>query len=471
MSAFVRLSLLATVSTTLTVGACNSLDTRVEQAVGGAGGGAGASMATTVTGGGGIASGNVANGGASPSEGRPASRGAAGDTGGATSPPEAGGAPGSGGVTNAGGTTASAGGGHLDAGATDHRDASNMTRASYLIGADITFVQADEAAGVTYSDSTVKDIFQLLKDHGFNAIRLRTFVDPRAKDGYDKQQGYGDLGHTITFGRRIKNAGMTFLLDFHYSDNWADPGKQCIPVAWQGLSLADTARALHDYTKDAIAQLIAGGARLDLVQIGNEITPGMLLHICDANGQPMMQSAVNGSVANWANLGMLLNAGIAAVREVDANIKIVLHIDRCGDKPSDRAGAALATSIDWITKATAQGVAFDVFAESCYQAFQGDPSSADRTRQGWTNTLSSLASRFPSIEFLAAEYGSLEREINDVVYGLSAQRGLGTFYWEPTHETQGNSGHALFATSGNPRQSTQDLLLYDAMQTAYAPRL
>src|SRR5262249_50788026 len=154
---------------------------------------------------------------------------------------------------------------------------------TYLLGADVTFVQADEAAGVTYSDGTTKEIFQLLRDHGFNAVRLRTFVDPKATDGYDKRQGYGDLAHTVTFGRRVKAANMSFLLDFHYSDNWADPGKQCVPVSWQSLSLAQLSQAVHDYTKDAIAELVRAGARPDLVQIGNEITPGMLIHVCDAD--------------------------------------------------------------------------------------------------------------------------------------------------------------------------------------------
>src|ERR1700753_2442338 len=107
----------------------------------------------------------------------------------------------------------------------------------------------------------------------------------------------------MTFGARIKAAGLGFLLDFHYSDNWADPGKQCVPVAWQGFTtITELASAVHDYTKDAITQLVAGGARPDMVQIGNEITPGMLLHVCDANGQPTGSHPITGSGSNWSNL-------------------------------------------------------------------------------------------------------------------------------------------------------------------------
>ena len=340
-----------------------------------------------------------------------------------------------------------------------------------MIGADITSVQAAEARGATYSDGTKRDIFELLKSHGFNYIRLRTFVDPKAADGYDKQNGYADLAHTIAFGKRIKAAGMGFLLDFHYSDNWADPGKQCVPIAWQSLTTIDQmATALHDYTKDAITQLIAGGARPDMVQIGNEITPGMLLHRCDSGGQPTGTNPVSGSISNWTNLGTLLKAGVKGVKDVDTGIKIMLHIDRGGDK-GGYSGGALSTSTSFITNAQKQGVVFDVFGESCYQAYQGDPASAANTKADWTSTLGGLASKFPTLQFVAAEYGPLQREINDVVFGLADDRGAGTFNWEPSEAGDWNTGHTLFSSSGNAYTATPDLALYDAMKTAYAARL
>ena len=343
--------------------------------------------------------------------------------------------------------------------------------ATYMIGADITSVQAAEARGATYSDGTKRDIFELLKSHGFNAIRLRTFVDPKAADGYDKQNGYADLAHTIAFGKRIKAAGMAFLLDFHYSDNWADPGKQCVPVAWQSLTTIDQlATAVHDYTKDAITQLVAGGARPDLVQIGNEITPGMLLHICDSGGQPTGTNPVSGAISNWTNLGTLLKAGVKGVKDVDAGIKIMLHIDRGGDK-GGYTGGALSTSTSFISNAQKQGVVFDVFGESCYQAYQGDTASAANTKTDWANTFAGLATKFPTLQFVAAEYGPLQREINDVVFGLDGNRGAGTFNWEPSEAGDWNTGHTLFNASGNAYTATPDLALYDAMKTAYAARL
>jgi len=341
---------------------------------------------------------------------------------------------------------------------------------SYLIGADITFVAADEAAGATYSDGTQKDILQLLEDHGFGAIRLRTFVDPRAADGYDQQNGTADLAHTIAFGRRVKAAGLGFLLNFHYSDNWADPGKQCIPVAWQGMSSSQMVSALHDYTKDAVGQLLAAGARPDMVQLGNEITPGMLLHVCDGSGMPTSTSAVNGSSSNWSNLGQFLRAGVAAVEEIDPGIQIVLHLDRGGDKPVDTPGNALQSSIDWLNSAAAQGVRCDILGESAYQLYQGDPNSEANTRATWSSTFSGLAARFPNLKLLAVEYGPMQREINDIVFGLPGQQGLGSFNWEPTHQGKWNTGHALFSASGSQYTATADLSLYDSMKAAYANR-
>ena len=396
-------------------------------------------------------------------------RGGAMGTGGATG---TGGAIGTGGSGARGGGGMSASGGAIGAGGSPATGGASALTAGYFVGADITFIQADEASGATFSDGTRKEILQLLKDHGFNYIRLRTFVDPRAADGYDKQNGYADLAHTITFGKRIKAAGMGFLLDFHYSDNWADPGKQCVPIAWQSLTtIAALATAVHDYTRDAISQLVAAGARPDMVQIGNEITPGMLIHRCDSGGLPTGNNPVTGSSSNWTNLGMLLKAGVAGVKEVDPSIKIMLHIDRGGDKPADAPGSALRTSVNFINNARTQGVAFDVFGESCYQLFQGDPANATSTKTGWTNTFTQLATMFPTLRFVAAEYGPLQREINDVVFGVPGQLGIGTFNWEPSHNTQGSAGHALFTRAGSAYTATPDLALYDTMKTAYASRL
>jgi arabinogalactan endo-1,4-beta-galactosidase len=325
---------------------------------------------------------------------------------------------------------------------------------SFFLGADITFAQQDVAAGATYLDNGVnKPILMLLKDHGFNYIRLRTFVDPTQSapnpgggvfSPYSRQ-GFGDLAHTVSFGQLIKAAGMGFLLDFHYSDYWADPGKQIKPAAWVNDNIDAAVTHLHDYTLADIQALVAAGARPDMVQIGNEITPGILLSPGTALGPT--------STAGWPQLARLLIAGIDAVHQVDPTIKIMLHLDRGGDGPSATPGSALDSSISFIQNAMKNNVPFDVFGESCYITYQGQPS-------GWQTTFSGLVAQFPNLKFVIAEYnadptnqtGTELRLANDIIHGLKNQQGvqagLGTFFWEPTRNIN-SANQGMFTVNGN----------------------
>ena len=305
--------------------------------------------------------------------------------------------------------------------------------ASYHMGADITWVQHDEYYGATYldTDGTAKDILDLLKNHGFNSVRMRAYVDPQANDGYDQFAGFGDQAHTVAMARRLKQAQMGFYLALHYSDNWADPGKQCIPQSWQGATTIDAlAKSVHDYTFNFISALEAVGAAPQFVQIGNEITSGMLINICDATGTPTSTNPINGSISSWANLATLLKAGIAAVKEVDPNIKTVLHIDRAGDA---------SASAGFINGALAQHVPFEVFADSAYVYWHGQPN-------GWKNTFTTLVTMFPNLSFIIPEYGnetatdppltSTMRFVNDLIFNIPNNRGLGAWIYEPEHPFQ-----------------------------------
>ncbi|HET9932691.1 MAG TPA: glycosyl hydrolase 53 family protein [Polyangiaceae bacterium] len=427
---------------------------------GGVGNGTGgAALGGTQNGGGGASGGRSASGGEVSNAGKGGGGAASGGamSGGASSGGANGGVPNGGGGSGGKATGGSANGG-------SGGSAGNAFKGTFHLGADITDqeVQTEALRGTLLS---------IMKSHGFNSVRLRTFVDPRASDGYDKTNGYDDITHTVAFGKQIKDAGMGLFIDFHYSDNWADPGKQCVPVAWQKYTtIGELATALHDYTKDSITKLIAGGARPDLVQIGNETTPGMLLHRCDSGGQPTGNNPITGSTSNWANLGALLKAGVDAVREVDPTIMVSFHIDRGGDKASETPGSALQFSTSWLTNAL-KYTSVDAFGESCYQKYQGDPNSTANTKAGWKSTFTGLASKFPNIKLFAAEYGPMQREVNDVVFELANQQGIGTFNWEPTTQGDWNTGHDLLRRSGSTYTAQPDLALYDQMKIDYASRL
>jgi len=312
----------------------------------------------------------------------------------------------------------------------------------FIIGADISWVQAAEDRGTKFSDNGMqKDILQILKDHGFNYIRLRTFHDPTKPTPRDRPyspQGYCDLDHTIEMAKRVKAAGMGLLIDFHYSDSWADPGKQFTPSAWANLSFPELVTATHDWTKAAVEKMRNAGAQPDMIQIGNEITPGMM-------------TDRGGSVRDWSKLGQLLKAGIAGVKDVDPKILVVLHIDKSGDNKAARW---------WVDAALDEGIQFDVLGLSCYSRWHG-PSS------GWKENFDDLVARYPKLSFLIVELGTEVTETNQIMFELANHKGLGTFIWEPTAN---NNGQALFDRSG--AVIAERMRLYDRVQkmTASAAR-
>ncbi len=298
-------------------------------------------------------------------------------------------------------------------------------RPPFIIGADVSSVQAAEDRGMRFTDGGVeKDILQILKDHGFNYIRLRVFVDP-TKPGANYRaysvDGYCDLPHTLAMSKRVKAAGMGLLIDFHYSDSWADPGKQRTPSAWANLSFPDLVKQTHDWTKDAIEQLKNAGAEPNMVQVGNEITPGLM-------------TDRGGSAKNWDQLADLLKAGISGVEVVDPKILITLHIDKGGNNRVTR---------QWMDSALAHGVQFDVLGESCYTQWQGSPDT-------WKANFDDLVQRYPNLYFVCAEVADEVRASNDIMYNLPDHKGLGTFIWEPT---QNGNRQGLFTSAGRGGRS------------------
>jgi arabinogalactan endo-1,4-beta-galactosidase len=165
-------------------------------------------------------------------------------------------------------------------------------RLGKVLGADISFLPQLEARGMKFSDQGVeKDVLEILKAHHINYIRLRIFNNPAADSGYSPGKGFCDLPHTLAMAKRVKAAGLKLLLDFHYSDTWADPQKQFKPQAWLALSGPALAQAVHDYTKQVLLAMQAQGTPPDMVQVGNEISHGMLWP--DANTQLPSQAGAS----------------------------------------------------------------------------------------------------------------------------------------------------------------------------------
>lgn len=374
---------------------------------------------------------------------------------------------GSGGVPNtagAAGTSGSSAGGA----AGGDGGAPNSGRPDFILGADISSVDEAVDLGATFvdTDGQQKTMLALLAAHGFNYVRLRTFVDPMNLYGYANPTGdaaylraepYCDRDHTSEFGKQLKAAGMKLLLDIHYSDNWADPGKQIIPERWRdATTIDDLAERVGAYTEDVVTNLIDAGAAPDIVQLGNEITPGMLIHVPASNPNPdqwgnmnKLTNPINGSSANWSNLGTLLKKAVAGVHAADPNIRIMLHIENTAN-----TGGVL----DWVGAARNQGVAFDILGLSCYPNWQGAPSV-------WENTFRTAARYFPDLQFIIAEYGPEARRANEIMRDLPNRSGLGTFYWEPTQS--GAWGNGLFSRNANTYTALDEINAFDAIHADF----
>jgi beta-galactosidase len=298
-----------------------------------------------------------------------------------------------------------------------------------ILGADISFLPQLEARGIKFSDKGVqKDVLEILKDHGFNYIRLRLFVDPANDSGYSPKKGFCDLQHTLEMAKRIKNAGMKFLLDFHYSDTWADPGKQFKPEAWKGLRFDDLAKKVFDYTNNVLIALKAQGTVPDMVQTGNEINHGIIWP--------------EGNVQHFDSLAVLLNAGMAAVKKVDPSILTLLHI---------ALGGQNFESEFFIDNMINRGVSFDVIGESYYPKWHG-------TLEDLETNLNLLHKKYRK-PVIVAEYSQLKKEVNKIAFSVPGNQMEGSFIWEPL-----NTWESIFDKDGKSNQYMDE---YDEIKNEF----
>ncbi|GAE92229.1 arabinogalactan endo-1,4-beta-galactosidase [Gracilibacillus boraciitolerans JCM 21714] len=202
-----------------------------------------------------------------------------------------------------------------------------MTQKEFIKGVDLSFVDEVETEGGTYYEhGQPADVIDILHRSGVNAVRLRLWHTPTG--------GYCNLERTIQMVKRVKEYDMDFLLDFHYSDYWADPGKQTKPKAWQTLNFVELIEAVYHYTKDVIEAFKKENIMPDMVQIGNEITNGMLWE----DGK-IYQETDDKKVESWDGIIPLIKAGLDGVKAATTNedsVKTMIHIDRGGDNPGTR---------------------------------------------------------------------------------------------------------------------------------------
>jgi arabinogalactan endo-1,4-beta-galactosidase len=313
----------------------------------------------------------------------------------------------------------------------------------YAIGADLSFLKQAEERGVRFKDGGVeKPGLQIFQDHGYNWIRLRLFHTPSTQ----VRPLPNDLDYTIALARDAKVHGMKFLLNYHYSDTWADPAKQFLPKAWEGLDHAALVAAVRDYTRDTIAAFREAGVMPDMVQIGNEVTPGMLWP--------------DGKLPeNWDNFAELIKAGIAGV---DAGR---------GDAPRPRIMIQIEKSGDWektewfFDNLLQRGVEFDVIGQSYYPWWHGSllelrdclHSTAEKYRKeiilvevayNWRQT-EYINEPPPFPETPEGQRQFLE-DVNRMVLEIPNGLGKGVFWWEPAVNPASRiASRGMFDEEGN----------------------
>ena len=234
--------------------------------------------------------------------------------------------------------------------------------ADFIMGMDASCVPALEASGVKYYnfDGQEQDVFQTLAESGVNYIRVRIWNDPYDENGNGYGGGNCDIENAIAIGKRATQYGMKLLVNFHYSDFWADPSKQMTPKAWVGLTIEEKTEAVYQYTRDCLLALQEAGVAVGMVQVGNE-TNG---HMCGET--------------KWFNMQYLFQAGAKAVREVYPEALVAIHF---ANPETEERYADYAFKLDYY------GVDYDVFASSYYPYWHG-------TLENLTNVLTHVSQTY-----------------------------------------------------------------------------
>ena len=323
----------------------------------------------------------------------------------------------------------------------------NILQDEFVMGVDLSYVnQVEDFGGVFKEDNQVKDVYQIFKNNGANAVRLRLWHNPQwinkvYGEGAKLYSGFDDVKKSI---QRAKENSLAVNLDFHYSDFWADPTHQQVPAAWKNITdLQVLCDSVYQYTYQVMNALQKEGLMPEMVQIGNETNCGMMLQEGNASFPPL--SICEG---NWQNFGKVLNAGIQAVRDVDSIAQtstiIALHV-------------ADPVNLDWWFKGIIEkaGVTdFDVAGFSYYPhfhkeiSFEALPSLVTKLKADIKKDVMILETAYPFTLENNDEYGNIfgkDSAIDGYPISVEGQRSFlidltqnmldagaaGVMYWEP----------------------------------------
>ena len=288
--------------------------------------------------------------------------------------------------------------------------------APFAKGADVSWLPQMEADGCKFYNAggTREDCLQILKENGINTVRLRVFVHPSS----DRRSGHCSGAEVANMAARAQAMGFRIMIDFHYSDTWADPGKQSKPAAWATHDFSQLLTDVYNHTYDVLTALKARGVTPEWVQVGNEIPNGILWP--------------DGGTSNWGHLTQLLNQGYDAVKAVDGSIKVVIHIDEGNDNCRFRL---------FFDNLRRNGGKWDVIGMSYYPFWMHQDYRVSIDNLG-TN-LNDMAARYAKKVMVVEIGGEKSKPHNTYDMLVAVQKkvravpngeGLGVIYWEPEAE-------------------------------------
>ena len=340
-------------------------------------------------------------------------------------------------------------------------------RAEFISGADFSHAAYFESQGIVYKDNNeVGDAFEILRNHGLTCVRLRLFTSSAAQATADPYNYINNLDYTVPLAVRVKNAGLQLEIDFHYSDTWADPGHQSKPAAWSSLTFAQLVQQMRSYNSNCIAAFKAAGAMPEYVQIGNEITGGMIWPDGEVPG--------TNAATQWPKLAQLINAAIQGIQDAAGTTmpKLIVHIDRGADWNTTK----------WFfdNLIQSQHVQFDIIGQSYYPYWHGSltdlnncltnaakrygkPVVIAETDFPWiysTNIFGIPASTNGQVQFVAALAQIVKRIPNDL--------GGGIFWWGTEYQLF-NANQAGFGTRSFFSTNANVMPVADAFGQLVAP--